>query len=147
MCFVQLSLPAMQSKFRACFSLLTMSFYNIAKQSASLVIQPWTAQWQWVSRETLWPYQPVSVYCDQPPKMCFMDLWKQRDLMESNFFGCAMNMEMFHCPTLCAPELSTSLEQKKKYSWVYQNGGGAKARAIYTSVMIWLIEHFYWCLL
>lgn len=48
--------------------------------------------------------------------------------MEQTFFGCATNTEKCHCPTSCASELSSSLEQEENYSCVCQNGGGAKAK-------------------
>lgn len=67
--------------------------------------------------------------------------------MEQSFVESVMNMEMCHCPTLPASDLSSSLEWEENYSAVCQNGGGAKARVMYTNVMIWLIEHFYSCLL
>jgi len=72
-----------------------------------------------------------------------MDLRKQRaEWMEQNFLGCVTNVEMLHCPTSHASELSSSLEQEENYSCVCQNGGGAKARVVHANVTIWLTEHF-----
>lgn len=36
--------------------------------------------------------------------------------MEQSFIGCVMNMEMCHCPTLPASDLSSSLEWEENYS-------------------------------